>query len=131
MMVTAKQARWTGMIVLIITFVAGGLVGAATLHVVEADEVTSPRRERGPDLFERLHLTPEQQAQVDSIMERRRQEVDAFWKRHGPTMRAIYDSTRVEIRGLLTPEQIRIEEQFRAERQKQFSEKREQERKSR
>lgn len=130
-MVTSRQARWTGMIVLLITFVAGGLVGAATVHVVEADEVRTPRRERGPDLFDRLNLTPAQQAQVDSIMERRRQEVDAFWKQHGPTMRAIYDSTRVEIRGLLTPEQIRIEEQFRAERQKQFSEKREQERKSR
>ena len=41
-MVTAKQARWTGMLLLLITFAAGGLVGAATLHVVEADEVPAP-----------------------------------------------------------------------------------------
>ena len=126
-MVTAKQARWTGMVLLLITFAAGGLVGAATLHVVEADEVATPRRERQPDLFERLDLTPEQQAQVDAIMERRRQEVDAFWRAHGPTMRAIYDSTRVEVRAILTPEQVQMEEQFRSERQKQFEKKRERE----
>jgi Spy/CpxP family protein refolding chaperone len=126
-MVTAKQARWTGMVLLLITFAAGGLVGAATLHVVEADEVATPQRERRPDLFERLDLTPEQQAQVDAIMERRRQEMDAFWREHGPTMRAIYDSTRMEVRAILTPEQVQLEEQFRSERQKQFEMRRERE----
>ena len=126
-MVSAKQARWTGMVLLLITFVAGGVVGAATLHVVEADEVPTQRRERRPDLFERLDLTAEQQAQVDAIMERRRQEVDAFWREHGPTMRAIYDSTRVEVRAILTPEQVQLEEQFRSERQKQFEMRRERE----
>jgi len=122
-MVTTRQARWTGMIVLVIAFLAGSLVGAATMHVVEADEAPAPRSER-PDLFERLQLTPEQQAQVNQIMERRRQEVHAFWQEHGPRMEAIYDSTRVEFRAVLTPEQRALDDRFRTERQQQFERRR-------
>jgi Spy/CpxP family protein refolding chaperone len=123
MMVTAKRARLTGMIVLAMMFAVGALTGAATMRVVEGDE--SPARVRGeaarrPDLFETLHLTPEQRVQVDAIMERRREEVDAFWKQHGPQLRAIMDSARAEMRTVLTPEQQAIEEKFRADRRRHY-----------
>jgi Spy/CpxP family protein refolding chaperone len=123
-MVTAKRARLTGMLMLLIMFTVGALVGAATMHVVEGDEVpnrtrtTEPPR---PSLFEVLELTAEQQAQVDAIMERRREEMDEFWEEHRPIMRAITDSARAEIRRVLTPEQLEIEERFRAERRKQHA----------
>lgn len=120
-MVTAKRARLTGMLMLLIMFTVGALVGAATMHVVEGDEV--PNRSRSverdrPSLFELLELTPAQQTQVDAIMERRREEMDAFWLEHRPRLNAITDSARAEIRRVLTPEQQEIEEQFRAERRK-------------
>jgi Spy/CpxP family protein refolding chaperone len=122
-MVTAKRARLTGMIVLAMMFAVGALTGAATMRVVEGDE--APARMRGesakrPDLFETLDLTAEQRVQVDAIMERRREEVDAFWKQHGPQLRAIMDSARAEVRTVLTPEQQAIEEKFRAERRRHY-----------
>lgn len=121
-MVTAKRARLTGMVLLVMMFLVGALSGAATMHVVEGD-VVRPRseRDRGPGLFETLQLTPEQQVKVDAIMERRRGQVDAFWEEHGPVLRAITDSVRSEIRGVLTPEQREAEERFRAERRKHSS----------
>lgn len=123
-MVTARRARLTGLLVLAIMFMVGALTGAATMRVAEGDR-SGPResaesRERRPDLFERLELTPEQKAQVDAIMERRREELESFWTEHGPLLRAITDSARAEMRAVLTPEQRTIEEQFRAERRRHY-----------
>lgn len=119
-MVTAKRARLTGMLMLVIMFTVGALAGAATMHVVEGDE--GPTRDRSererPSLFETLELTPDQQAQVDAVIERRREQMDLFWKEHKPLLDAVMDSARVEIRAILTPEQREREERFRAERRK-------------
>ena len=119
-MVTATRARLTGMVLLAMMFGVGALTGAASMHVVEGDELQqrTGRDGRGPDLFETLQLTRDQQLEVDAIMERRRGQVDAFWKEHGPVLRAITDSARSEIRSVLTPEQRAAEERFRADRRK-------------
>jgi Spy/CpxP family protein refolding chaperone len=122
-MVTAKRARTVGVAIVAIMFGVGALTGAATMRVVDgADTPASERRDakKRPDLFETLQLTAEQRVQVDAIMERRREEVDAFWKQHGPQLRAIMDSARAEMRTVLTPEQQAIEEQFRAERRRHY-----------
>lgn len=122
-MVTAKRARLMGVVILAIMFAIGALMGAATMRVATGDDA-SPRHGaesgRRPGLFETLQLTADQRVQVDAIMERRRAEVDAFWKEHGPQMRAIMDSARAEIRTVLTPAQRELEEQFRAERRKHY-----------
>jgi len=122
-MVTARNARVMGIAMLVIAFAVGALAGATTLRVAGGSAVPErsgrPDR-RGPDLFERLDLTPDQKTQVDAIMERRRVEMDAFWKQQGPALRAIYDSTRVEIRALLTPEQRALDDKFMAERRDHF-----------
>ncbi|MBR9990334.1 MAG: hypothetical protein KFH98_11295 [Gemmatimonadetes bacterium] len=120
-MVTAKRARMMGVLVLAIMFSVGALTGAATMRVTTAEETRTQQGEtRRPDLFETLELTGEQRTQVDAIMERRRDEVDAFWKEHGPELRAIMDSVRAEIRTVLTPEQQALEEAFRADRRKHY-----------
>ncbi|MGH7448056.1 MAG: hypothetical protein ACRELT_10880 [Longimicrobiales bacterium] len=123
-MVTPKRARAVGMLVLVLMFAVGALTGAVTMRVAGTDE-SNPRtraesREPRPDLFAKLGLTAEQQSQVDAIMERRRDEMAAFWKEHGPQLRAITDSARAEIRTVLTPEQRAIEEEFRAARRKHY-----------
>ena len=122
-MVTAKRARVMGLFVLVLMFAVGALTGAATMRVTGSEAEPREReetRQRRPDLFERLDLTAEQRVQVDAIMERRRKELDAFWKEHGPQLRSVMDSARAEMRAVLTPEQREIEEQFRAERRRHY-----------
>lgn len=118
-MVTAKRARITGLLLIIVVFVAGALAGAATMRVVNANEAPVMRSQKHPpDLFDRLQLTPEQRTRVDVILERRRSEMEEFWNEHRPALRAIADSARAELRTVLTPEQRVIEEQFMTERRK-------------
>jgi Spy/CpxP family protein refolding chaperone len=123
-MVTARRARLLSVLIIAIVFLVGGLTGAATMHVVEGDEAPrAERRERGPrgsrDLFERLQLTPEQQVQVEAIMEQGRTQMDAFWAEHRPALRAIADSTRAQIRAVLTPEQRALDDEWMAERRRE------------
>ena len=122
-MVTAKRARLLSVLIIAIVFAVGGLTGAATMHVVEGDEAPAMERrgERGPrnNLFERLQLTPEQQVQVEAIMEQGRTQMDAFWAEHRPTLRAITDSTRAQIRAVLTPEQRALDDEWIAERRRE------------
>jgi len=55
--------------------------------------------------LDRLDLSAAQRARVDSILERRRSQLDAFWAGPGTQLRAIVDSTREEVRSVLTPAQ--------------------------
>lgn len=123
MMVQAKRARLTGLLMLAIMFAVGGLTGAATMRVVSADEPHTLRQSRArPDLLDRLELTAAQRVQAEAILERRRAEMEAFWDEHRPALRAIADSARADLRALLTPEQREIEERFMAERRQHHEE---------
>ncbi|CAN5740984.1 hypothetical protein BH23GEM9_BH23GEM9_34720 [soil metagenome] len=130
-MVTPKRARMTGILMLAVIFTVGALTGAATMRVVDAEESPKLRlsqtERRMPNLLEQLELSPTQQAQVDGVLERRRAEMEEFWNEHGPLLRAIADSARAELRAVLTPAQLEIEERFMEERRAQ-SEKRDRER---
>jgi Spy/CpxP family protein refolding chaperone len=122
MMVTAKRARLTGMVMLAIVFLVGSLTGAAAMRVADADNGPKLMRAKGqqpPDLLDRLDLTAEQRVQVDAVLERRREEMQQFWEVHRPTLQAIGDSARAELRALLTPAQREVEEQFMEERREQ------------
>jgi Spy/CpxP family protein refolding chaperone len=124
MMVTAKRARVMGLLMLAIIFAVGAMTGAATMRVATGDKAepreTAESRERRPSLWEALDLTPEQRAEVDGIMERRREEVESFWNEHGPQLRAVMDSARADVREVLTPEQQVMEAEFFAERRKHY-----------
>jgi hypothetical protein len=52
-----------------------------------------------------LGLDSAQRVRVDSIFAKRRVEIDSFWKGPGKSLRAIMDSTRQDVRSVLTPEQ--------------------------
>lgn len=121
-MVTAKRARLTGMIVLALAFLVGSLTGAAAIRVADAETapklMRSKAKQPSPNLLERLELTSDQRVRVDAILERRRQEMEQFWEEHRPTLRAIADSARTELRAVLTPEQQAIEEQYMEERRR-------------
>lgn len=61
--------------------------------------------ERDRHFGDELGLDSLERMRVDSIFARRRVEVDSFWKGPGKSLRAIMDSTRDEVRAVLTPEQ--------------------------
>jgi Spy/CpxP family protein refolding chaperone len=52
-----------------------------------------------------LHLTAAQRASVDSILTRRRAQLEKFWAGPGQQLRLVVDSTRNEVRAVLTPAQ--------------------------
>ena len=101
------RVRAVGLGVLAVTFVVGLLAGAAIMRAFDAGD---DRRDRDDDrrrgyVFEQLDLTDAQRAAIDSVLEVRRAQVDAFWDSAGPRLREIVDSTRAGIKDALTPEQ--------------------------
>ena len=130
-MVTGAMARsrWIALAVLSATFLAGAMLGAAAIRVLVDDRAEQPQRPRpdgrrggpgqGPSIFDQMGLTAAQKAGIDSVMENRRREMDAFWKLHNPEVRAIIDSARVEIDRLLTPEQRQQFQEFRERRRRE------------
>jgi Spy/CpxP family protein refolding chaperone len=130
---TLRGSKLLAMVVLVATFVAGALSGAAVHRVLAAasagsgvaargDGSEEGRRGRGSlddRLLAELDLNAEQRVRVDSVLERRRREMEAFWDTTGPRVREIVDTTRAEIRLLLTPSQRaeydRLREEWRRE----------------
>jgi Spy/CpxP family protein refolding chaperone len=108
-----RRTRLTGMALLAVTFVVGALAGTAFGRVLKAGEpapgssaAAECRGERGPHhIFDELDLTPEQRTRIDEIMARGRVRTDSLWKTEGTRIRAAVDSTRAEIRAVLTPAQ--------------------------
>ncbi len=61
--------------------------------------------ERDRHFGEELGMDSLERVRVDSIFARRRVQIDSFWRGPGKSLRAIMDSTREEVRAVLTPEQ--------------------------
>ena len=112
-----------GLVVLVVTFAAGAIAATAIDQVLHADPPsreaaakTAECDQKRGHLLDRLDLTEDQRARIDSILERRRAQTDRFWTEAGPTLEAIMDSTRAEIRAVLTPEQRELHDRLRRER---------------
>ncbi|HWV56732.1 MAG TPA: hypothetical protein VNZ57_04605 [Longimicrobiales bacterium] len=134
---TGKVARFLGVALLGVTFIAGALSGAAfdrimsrphpltgqtAQHNGDSDGYRRQTRPSAPsapsseDLFDRIGVTDEQRAAIDEILQRRAEETKSLWADFGPQLEAIVDSTRAEIRMLLTEEQLHSSEWMRIER---------------
>lgn len=105
-----SRMRMAGMALLVVTFAVGMLAGTAFGRVLTAPEpaptAAECKRERGPHhIFDELDLSPAQRAQIDAIMARRRARTDSLWRADGARIRASVDSTRAEIRSVLSPAQ--------------------------
>lgn len=61
--------------------------------------------ERDRHFGEELGMDSLQRVRVDSVFAHRRVQIDSFWNGPGRSLRAIMDSTREEVRAVLTPEQ--------------------------
>ena len=107
---------WRGRIAVgllfLMVFAAGMITEAAVrrLRMRHMNSSMEHRRapfgaERDRHFGEELGLDSLQRARVDSVFARRRVQIDSFWKGPGRSLRAIMDSTRQEVRAVLTPEQ--------------------------
>ena len=96
-------------VVLVLTFVAGSLAGAAweRYHSAGARRHEGGRGQRhiGERMKERYGVSDEQARRIEAIVQRRRPRVDSLMATVQPRLRAAFDSTNAEIRVLLTPEQ--------------------------
>lgn len=116
-----SRMRLAGMALLVVTFAVGMLAGTAFGRVLSAREpgpatAAECERKRGPHyIFDELDLSPEQRTRIDAIMARRRDVTDSLWRTDGARIRAAVDSTRAEIRAVLTPAQAAEYDRLRQE----------------
>jgi Spy/CpxP family protein refolding chaperone len=111
-----KKARLIGSVLLIVTFIAGALAGAAVIRVVNAERPRAERREPGmrggarrlllDEQFTRqLGLTTEQRVQIKQILDRRDVEVKKLWQGFEPQLKAFGKQVHEDIAKVLTAEQ--------------------------
>jgi Spy/CpxP family protein refolding chaperone len=99
-------------LLLLMVFAAGMITDAGLrrfrarhTHVSAQDGRPTFGGQRDRHFGEELGLDSLQRVRVDSVFARRREQIDSFWKGPGRSLRAIMDSTREEVRAVLTPEQ--------------------------
>ena len=99
-------------LLLLMVFAAGMITEAwvprfrtQRMHTIMTGERSPFGAERDRHFGEELGMDSLQRVRVDSIFARRRVQIDGFWKGPGKSLRSIMDSTREEVRAVLTPEQ--------------------------
>ena len=114
-------ARRTAVILLVAVFLAGGATGWLLEDLVEDIHWSGgrgdapspdPHHDDEPfdddaeeDFLESLGLSKAQLDSVDELLERREDGLEDYWKTRLPDLQAVIDSSRHEIRDLLSPEQ--------------------------
>lgn len=104
---TPRRVWLLAAVVVLLTFVAGTLAGAAweRWHHAQVRRESTREQRLGEMLKHRYDLSDAQQAQVEAIMRRRRPRVDSLMALVQPRIRSAFDSTNAEIRVVLTPGQ--------------------------
>jgi Spy/CpxP family protein refolding chaperone len=109
----SNKTRTAAVVVVIVAFLAGILIGVAGDHLyLIHNGRLSPRhaaRFSADRMTERLagelELTPQQKTQVQQIIERHRAKIDAIMSNVRPQVRGELDATNAEIDTILTPAQ--------------------------
>ncbi len=105
--------RWRALLVLLLVFAVGLGVGAMSEDVL--DELDRPLfaghhdhedgDESEEDLLADLDLTAGQRAAIERVFEAREDRLESYWDLQLPGLEALIDSSRAEVRALLTPAQ--------------------------
>lgn len=114
----ARRMQWMAVLVLLVVFVAGGLVGAAVERGRDhgrgrGDGPPRDGRRGGPPpmfaegspIAQRLNLTDAQRDSIERITERDRVRADSVFRETRRGMRARFDSTMTAVDAVLTPQQ--------------------------
>lgn len=111
------RMRLLGAGLLLVTFAAGALSGAALDRVLTTDrgvDVTHERERDGEEdgesrsrsyVIDAIDMSAEQRGAIDQILEDRTERMQTVWREVEPRFDAITDSARTEIMEVLTPEQ--------------------------
>ena len=111
------SARAMAAVVVGVALIAGILVGIgldraffrphrAIFAMVRGHHVSNEVvQQRRAEFARQLHLTPDQQARIDTIMMRRMSALDSIQRETRPRVRALIGATRAQIDSVLTPEQ--------------------------
>jgi hypothetical protein len=116
------RTRRTAVLVLLAVFLVGGMVGWLLEEIVDDRDWPSLEVEHDDDdggpgdrdpldddaeeaFLKRLGLSAEQYRTADRLLDEREDRLEAYWSGRIPEIEALVDSTRQEIRKLLTPEQ--------------------------
>lgn len=103
---SATKTTVVAVLVLLLTFAAGFIGGAAAHHLfIGHREGLPPMPAMLNILDRRLDLTDAQRKQVEEILTRRRTRINAMWANVRPRVRAEVEATNAEIEKILTPEQ--------------------------
>ncbi len=122
---TGGRLRLMGGAVLGLVLVVGGLGGAAVDRAMAnrqpadraADECERFRPPQHHRPFDELGLSDDQKASIDAALDKRKNQLDEFWKTNRPLMDSIVNGARAEVLEILTPEQ-RAEADRRADRRR-------------
>jgi Spy/CpxP family protein refolding chaperone len=110
------RVRTRGIVVLILAFVAGGIVGVAAERVrvvrsaserpfARGPGARPPRPGELPRFYEQLDLSRAQEDSMRAILERARPRADSLMRQTLPLLRMYRDSIQQELRSVLTEEQ--------------------------
>lgn len=105
---SATKTTLVAALVLLLTFGAGFIGGAAAHHLLIAHrETMRPVETRAMlhRLDRRLDLTDAQRTQVEEILTRRQARIHSIWTGVRPRVRAELEATNEEIARVLTPDQ--------------------------
>lgn len=132
-----RNARLIGTALLLVTFMAGALAGAAVIHLLRAEHPRvekndgRPTRGAGRRLLQdeqfakTIGLTAEQRARIERILDRRDAEARKMWESFQPRMKEFGKSVHEEIAKVLTPDQQKKLDAAIAERRAAFKKYRE------
>lgn len=103
-----RSARLVAVLLLGVSFVAGGLAGMVLEEALGLDwfEFLDEDVRRGEGrLLADLRLSAEQQERVERILKRQEDRLESYWHQRLPEIRQITGEAHTEIRAILTPEQ--------------------------
>lgn len=106
------RSRFGALMLLVATFVMGGLLGGALTSFSERRSHDPGKRKPRPTYVERLSqdlgLSPEQRDSIQSILDRHQPLMDSLWteiRQKFPQLEAQRVLVRQEVQAVLTPEQ--------------------------
>jgi Spy/CpxP family protein refolding chaperone len=111
-----RRARLLSAALLVVVFAAGTLVGAAMDRAIGDDGHNRGRHGMESEMLERLRLDERQEAEVETILERRRAEAAVIWSEVKPRLNQVLAATRDDLTRVLTPEQLEEYDRMMAER---------------
>lgn len=106
----SNKTRTAAVVVVIVAFLAGILVGVAGDHfylirLFPRHTARFSADRMAERLAGELELTPQQRTQVQQIIERHRAKIDAIMSNARPQVRGEIDATNADIETVLTPAQ--------------------------